>query len=242
MRSEDPRAIWFQSLCTLNQLPVHHIQVERLQDYVALLLRWNRKVNLISRNDEQNVWERHILHSASLLFNVSILSTAKVIDLGTGGGLPGIPIKILIPTLSMTLIDSVKKKTQAVVDLVRQLSLSNTNVEWGRAEELGTRTGFYSEFDYVISRSVAELGRLAQWSFPLLKFSRTESPALAHRGHKSFIKPPALIAMKGGDLHNEIADAKRNRHVRDIRLLDLVVEGLEPVHNPDRKLAIVYFQ
>jgi 16S rRNA (guanine527-N7)-methyltransferase len=221
---------------------VYDTQIEQLQEYAALLLHWNRNLNLISRKDEENVWERHILHCASLLFNVSILSTAKVIDLGTGGGLPGIPIKILIPMLSMTLIDSVKKKTRAVLDIVGQLSLSNTAVECGRVEELGTRSGFHNEFDYVISRSVAELSRLAQWSLPLLKLSRTESSVLADSSGKALIKPPALIAMKGGDLHMEIAGARRNRHVRDIRFQDLKVEGLEPVHNPDRKVAIVYFQ
>jgi 16S rRNA (guanine527-N7)-methyltransferase len=236
----NPRAIWFQSLCALNQLPLDDTQVEQLQEYAGLLLRWNQKVNLISRKDEENVWERHILHCASLLFNISISSTAKLIDLGTGGGLPGIPIKILVPTVSLVLVDSVKKKAQAVEDVVHQLSLTNVNVECSRAEQLGTRPGFYSEFDYVIARGVAKLSKLVLWSFPLLKLRRTELPE-ATRSGKPLIKPPALITMKGGDLGKEIRGAKRSPHVQDIEILDLKVKGVEQTHNPDRKVVIVYF-
>jgi 16S rRNA (guanine527-N7)-methyltransferase len=234
------KATWFESLCALNQLSVSETQVKQLEEYVRLLLRWNQEVNLISRKDEENVWEHHILHCASLLFNISISSTAKVVDLGTGGGLPGIPIKILVPTLSMVLVDSVKKKTQAVADIVHQLSLTNVNVECSRAEQLGTKRGFHNEFDYVIARGVAELNKLAQWSFPLLKPRRTELPNVTQRV-KPPIKPPALIAMKGGDLGKEIRGAKRSPHARDVEILDLDVRGLEQAHNPDRKVVIVYF-
>jgi 16S rRNA (guanine527-N7)-methyltransferase len=241
MHADDPKGIWFRSLCALNQLPLGDTQVEQLQEYTGLLLRWNRKVNLISRKDEENIWERHILHSASLLFNVSISSAAKAIDLGTGGGLPGIPIKILAPALSIVLVDSVKKKAQAVADIVDQLSLTNVNVECSRAEQLGTRPGFYNEFDYVTARGVAELNKLALWSFPLLKLRGTELPNVT-RSDKLFVEPPALLAMKGGDLRKEIRGAKRSADVRDIQILDLEVKGLEQVQNPDRKVAIVYFQ
>jgi 16S rRNA (guanine527-N7)-methyltransferase len=236
-----PKGTWFQSLCALNQLFVNEAQVQQIEEYVRLLLRWNQKVNLISRKDEENVWERHILHCASLLFNVSISSTARVIDLGTGGGLPGVPIKILVPTLSVVLVDSVKKKSQAVANIVDQLSLTNVNVECIRAEQLGTRSGFHNEFDYVITRGVAELNKLALWSFSLLKLRRTELVS-ATRSDTAAIKPPALIAMKGGDLGKEIRGAKRSPHVRDIEILDLKVKGLEQVHNPDRKVAVVYFR
>jgi 16S rRNA (guanine527-N7)-methyltransferase len=242
MHPDDPRGIWFRSLCALNQLPLDDTQLEQFQEYAGLLLSWNQKVNLISRKDEENVWERHIVHCASLLFNISISSTAKLIDLGTGGGLPGIPIKILAPKLSMVLVDSVKKKVQAVSDIVHQLSLTNVNIECSRAEQLGTRLGFHNEFDYVIARGVAELNKLALWGFPLLKSRRAESPTPLQDEGKPFIKPPALVAMKGGDLGKEIRSAKRSPHVRDIEILDLKLKGVQQVHNPDRKAAVVYFQ
>jgi 16S rRNA (guanine527-N7)-methyltransferase len=241
MHPGDPVGIWFRSLCVLNQLPLDDTQLEQLQEYAGLLLRWNQKINLISRKDEENIWEHHILHCACLLFNTSISSTAKLIDLGTGGGLPGIPIKILAPKLSMVLVDSVKKKAQAVADIVHQLSLTNVNIECSRAEQLGTRLGFHNEFDYVIARGVAKLNKLALWGFPLLKSRRAESPTPLRSGGKPFIKPPALVAMKGGDLGKEIRGAKRNRDVRGVEILDLKVKGLEQVHNPDRKAVIVYF-
>jgi 16S rRNA (guanine527-N7)-methyltransferase len=237
----NPKGIWFQSLCALNQLSVNETQVEQLEEYIRLLLHWNRKVNLISRKDEENIWERHILHCASLVFNVSVSLTAKVIDLGTGGGLPGVPVKILVPTLSMVLVDSVKKKAQAVTDIVHQLSLTNLNVECSRAEQLGTRHGFNNEFDYVIARGVAELKKLALWSFPLLKPKQTELRDVTWSS-KPLIEPPALIAMKGGDLGKEIRGADRSPHVRDIEIIDLKVKGVQQLHNPDRKVAVVYFQ
>jgi 16S rRNA (guanine527-N7)-methyltransferase len=241
MDGGNPKGTWFQSLCALNQLFVNETQVEQLEEYVRLLLRWNQKVNLISRKDDENIWERHILHCTSLLFNVSVSSTAKVIDLGTGGGLPGLPIKILVPTLSMVLVDSVKKKTQAVADIVHQLSLTNVDIECSRAEQLGTRPGFHNEFHYVIARGVAKLNKLALWSFPLLKPRTAESATLLRSDGKPFIKSPALIAMKGGDLGKEIRGTKRNRDVRGAEILDLKVKGLEQVHNLDRKAVIVYF-
>jgi 16S rRNA (guanine527-N7)-methyltransferase len=241
MHAGDPRGIWLRSLCTLNQLPLDDTQLQQLQEYAGLLLRWNQKVNLISRKDEENVWERHILHCASLLFNISISSTGKLIDLGTGGGLPGIPIKILVPTLSVVLVDSVRKKTQSLADIVRQLSLTNVNVECSRAEQLGTRPGFYNEFDYIVARGVAELKKLVLWSFPLLRPRRTELPNVTRSG-KPLIKPPALIAMKGGDLSKEIQGARKSPDVQNIEILELKVDGLEKVHNPDHKAVIVYFR
>jgi 16S rRNA (guanine527-N7)-methyltransferase len=242
MDSKGQKGNWLRSLCALNRLPVSDTQLEQLEEYAGALRHWNQKVNLISRKDEEYVWDHHILHCMSVLFNVSILSTARVIDLGTGGGFPGIPIKILIPTLSMVLVDSVRKKTQAVADIVHQLSVKDVNVECSRAEQLGTRPGFHNEFDYIIARGVADLSKLVLWGFPLLKPRRAESPTPLQSRGKPFIKPPALIAMKGGDLSKEIQSARKSPDVREIEILELKVDGLEQVHNPDHKVVIVSFR
>src|SRR3990172_6606526 len=106
-------ALWFQSICKWNGLSVSDDRLQLLERYVRQLLDWNKKLNLISRRDEENVWTRHILHSASLLFHLSLKQRARILDLGTGGGLPGIPIKILVPSFSVTLVDSINKKTTA---------------------------------------------------------------------------------------------------------------------------------
>jgi 16S rRNA (guanine527-N7)-methyltransferase len=239
---KDLGAGWFRSIFALNQLSVSNQQAELLEKYVGLLLQWNEKINLISRKDEPNIWTRHILHCASLLFSVSIQQNARVMDLGTGGGLPGIPIKILIPTLSVTLVDSMKKKAGAVADLVDQLGLADVKVEYARAEELATKKGFKNEFDYVVARSVADLKQLVGWSFPLLKSQKSDVPREAKVQGKPFIESPALVAMKGGDLMNELVTARRNKHVKDIEVIHLNIEGLHAKHNPDRKAVVVRFQ
>jgi 16S rRNA (guanine527-N7)-methyltransferase len=239
---EDSGAGWFSHICALNKLSVNKRQAELLEKYASLLLQWNKKINLISRKDEPNIWTRHILHCASLLFSVSIKENAKVIDLGTGGGLPGIPIRILIPTLSLTLVDSIKKKVEAVVDLVDQLGLADVKVECARAEELATRKGFKNEFDYVVARSVADLKRLVGWSFPFLRLQRADVPREVNVQEKRFIEPPALVAMKGGDLTSELATARRNKHVKDIKVIHLNIERLDESYNPDRTAVIVRFQ
>lgn len=242
MSDEDLGANWFRSICALNQLSVSVRQAELLEEYTRLLLQRNKRVNLISRKDEPNIWTRHILHCASLLFGVSIQQNARLMDLGTGGGLPGIPIKILIPTLSLTLLDSMKKKAEAVADLVDQLGLADVKVECARAEELANKKGFKNEFDYVVARGVAGLKQLVGWSFPFLKLERSDVPREVGMQGKTFIESPALVAMKGGDLMNELATARRNKHVKDIEVIDLKIEGIDAKHNPDRKAVVVRFQ
>ena len=238
----DKRDRWFQSICASNQLPVNKPQADLLQRYVAHLLNWNRKVNLISRKDEQNIWERHILHSVSLLFHVSFDSGAKILDLGTGAGLPGIPIKILSPQISLTLIDSIRKKTVAVADIARKLSLTDVKVQCGRAEELANREEFRHQFDYVIARGVANLNKLVKWSFPFLRARKFESDFSSNTDSKTFIRSPALIAMKGGNLEVEIMSALKDKDVKDIKAIDLSFEGLDRTHDPDRKAVIVFFR
>jgi 16S rRNA (guanine527-N7)-methyltransferase len=240
--TKDSGASWFQSVCVKNALKVASGQLELLEKYVAVLLEWNQKVNLISRKDEQNVWERHILHSVSLLFRFSVVANARIMDLGTGGGLPGIPIKILIPTLSLTLVDSIKKKTHAVADIVHRLSLTNVHVECGRAEELARTKEFRNQFDYVMGRGVADLKRLIEWSYPFLESPRYKSTDTSGAEPKALIKPRALIALKGGNLEGEIASARKAKHVDDINVIELRVEGLDRSQNPHRRVVIVHFQ
>jgi len=239
---EDSGAGWFRRICALNKLSVSYQQTELLEEYVGLVLEWNKKINIISRKDEPNIWRRHILHCASLLFTISIQEDTKVVDLGTGGGLPGIPVRILIPTLSLTLVDSIRKKTEAVEDIVNRLGLANVKVECARAEELAARKGFRDEFDFVVARSVADLKKLVEWSLPFLKSPKSNVFKEADAQGKRFIQSPALVAMKGGELTNELSIARRHKHVKDIEVIDLKIEGLVENHNPNRKVVIVRFQ
>lgn len=229
--------IWLRTICRKNGLPVSDDQIALLQDYVARLLDWNRKVNLISRQDEELVWQNHILHSVSLLFKLKLRRPSIIMDLGTGGGLPGIPLKILLPDVDFLLIDSTRKKVIAVQEMLRGLGLPGIEALWGRAEDLVKQENLLSHFDYIVARAVAPLTMLASWSKPFLR------PALTAEQRESDgrLSPPALIALKGGDLEEEVAETNRGEKIGSIKVMDLVFPGSEEISSTGKKIVVVKF-
>lgn len=200
---------------------------------MTLLREANKQVNLISRKDEENIWGRHILHAVALLFKIDIPPNARVLDLGTGGGLPGIPIKIARPDLGLTLLDSTRKKTDAVKNICAEIGLRDTRVVWGRAEEVGLEPDHHHQYDLVLARAVAELADLATWSAAFLRASNLAA-RLKDRGGE--VRLPALIAYKGGELDREISRLKRKKTVGHIEVISL--DGIsEELH--DKKLVII---
>jgi 16S rRNA (guanine527-N7)-methyltransferase len=191
-----------------NGLSLSGDQLEKLGAYAVMLTEWNAKVNLISRKDEENILSKHILHSLVLVMPKfsSLTVGAKVFDLGTGGGLPGIPMKIARPDLEITLCDSITKKVTAASDMIARLELKNMHAIVGRAEDIAKSSGMSRSFDAIVSRAVAPLDELAVWSKGLAKTGAT------------------LYALKGGDLTEEIARTKKLGFVRnvDARSLDLI--------------------
>ncbi len=235
---------WFDSICKENGLHLSNQQIDLMSSYVGLLLEWNKKVNLISRKDEENIWKNHVLHCATLLFKLTIPSNAKVIDIGTGGGLPGIPLKILQPDLRITLIDATKKRIEAVKEMLNRLSFSDVSAYWGRAEDLGKKPGFAKSFDIAVARAVAPLKNLVSWSNRLLieqPSNISKSVERKDRFFKIAVNPPVLIAMKGGNLEGEINQINRNRSVKNLRVIELVVYESEQVFMNDKKALCVQF-
>lgn len=159
-------------------------QVAQLQNYIALLLEWNQRINLISPNDEERIAERHILESLAVFSAWSFPQNASVLDLGSGAGFPGIPLKIMRPDLAMTLLESRQKKTLFLNAVVRELKIENCRVINARAEELAITSS--ERFSHVIARAVADLKTLWEWGQPLL----------ADLG--------VLLAMKGGEIDEEL--------------------------------------
>ncbi len=164
-------------------------QIEQLQKYITLLLEWNQRINLISPNDEDRIAERHILESHAVLSAWPFPENASVLDLGSGAGFPGIPLKIMRPDLAMTLLESRQKKTLFLNTIVRELQLPNCRVVNARAEELAKTSG--EKFSLVIARAVADLKTLWEWGRPLL------------------VSGGVLLAMKGGELDNEVHALKK---------------------------------
>jgi 16S rRNA (guanine527-N7)-methyltransferase len=148
-------SMWLQRVLQLNGISIDDTQRVMLERYCSLLLDWNRKINLISRKSEDSIWEEQILHSVSFLSSIEISNSASVIDIGTGGGLPGIPLKIVLPGLTMTLIDSIGKKIGAVQSIIHVLGIRDVEVVCSRAEDLNRGTGERRTkrlYDYVICR------------------------------------------------------------------------------------------
>jgi 16S rRNA (guanine527-N7)-methyltransferase len=159
------------------------------QKQFALLERlygeWNDKINVISRKDIDNLFLHHVLHSLAIARFISFKSGTKIIDLGTGGGFPGIPLAIIFPDCTFTLVDSINKKITVVKAVAEGIGLTNVNTYHGRAEELKEK------FDFVVTRAVAKIDKLLPWSRKILAKPQKN------------IYPNGLIALKG-DLKEEI--------------------------------------
>ena len=161
-------------------------QFEKLQN---IYTEWNQKINVISRKDIDSLYEKHVLHSLSIAARIGFEDGQKIIDIGTGGGFPGIPLAIFYPDVQFVLADSIKKKLTVVEEVVKGLGLKNVQTFWGRAEDYK----YKNNFDFAVSRAVAPLSDLLRWSKPLIR-----------KGQKGDFAN-GLICLKGGDLHEEIS-------------------------------------
>ena len=229
-------------LCRNNGVHLDAVSRERLSGYVDLLLAWNKKINLVSRKDEEHIWESHIVHSLSPLFVLEIPSGIRLLDLGSGGGLPGIPLAIVHGGLEVTLLDSIRKKTMAVEEIVRSLGLGGVTVLNGRAEDVCHRLSLKGSFEVVIARAVAPLVDLVRWSYPFLSV-RPRAGFAAERiskGGKTVIDLPYLLALKGGDLEREIQEARLKAGAGKISQLPLVFPGSEALGLEEKKAVIVH--
>jgi 16S rRNA (guanine(527)-N(7))-methyltransferase RsmG len=216
-------------------------QLEQIEQYVHLLLEWNKKINLISRKDEENVWTYHILHSVSPLFKITVKEGCTVVDIGTGGGLPGIPLKILRPDISLICLDATKKKVHAVLQMVNELKLERVHIVWGRADEIGIHSDYVHKFDYAVARAVCQLDELLSLSANFLK-GTSHSGSWIRTRNSSLVEsnPPALIAFKGGDLKQELDRARRKFPQVDIDTIELAFPGSEQLIASDKKLLLVH--
>lgn len=161
-------------------------------------------------------------------------SGTRILDLGTGGGLPGIPISIVREDLKITLLDSIRKKTVAVQNIVDALSLPNVNVITGRAEEIVKKN--MGTWDVVISRAVAPLVQLFEWSKPLLNNSLQKRIQDVER---RTWETPLIIALKGGEIENEIRETEKVWNPKIIQVFNIVLDGVEPEEMQNKKIILV---
>ncbi|MFA7626978.1 MAG: 16S rRNA (guanine(527)-N(7))-methyltransferase RsmG [Candidatus Kapaibacterium sp.] len=213
-------SVKFWTTCSTNNIVLDLEQLRTLERYQNELKYWNAKVNLISRKDEDNIFERHILHSLSIVKYVDFAPKSRVLDIGTGGGLPGIPVKIASPEIDLLLVDSINKKIKIASMLASHTGLRKIKALCTRVEDLSNIPEYRNNFHYIISRAVAKIEFLIEWTNGLRR------------------KDCKIILLKGGDLTEEIKSARikyPNLHVEEIQIDFL---GVPFFKNEGKKLLI----
>jgi len=166
------------------------IQLEQFEIFYKLVVQWNEKINLTAITDEKDFAVKHIIDSLSL-WNAEIFSdTKKVIDIGTGAGFPGVPLKIFKPELEIVLLDSLSKRIDFLKKVVTELNLKNVTCIHGRAEDFARQKNFREQFDLATTRAVARLNIIAEYCLPFVKVGGI------------------FVALKGKQFAEEISEAK----------------------------------
>lgn len=167
-----------------------HIQLEQFAKLYELYSFWNAQINVISRKDIDELYERHILHSLGIAKFCSFKVGERVLDVGTGGGFPGIPLAILFPETHFHLVDSIGKKIKVVTEVATALGLKNVKITHARAEQITDK------YNFIVSRAVTKLIDFYPWIKG--KFAKENKNAI----------PNGILYLKGGDLKEEIKESK----------------------------------
>jgi 16S rRNA (guanine527-N7)-methyltransferase len=202
-----------KELCITNT----DILISQFEKYEELLLDWNKKLNLVSRKTTSI--KEHILNSIFFLTKYKLNGNENIIDIGTGGGFPGIPLKILYPEINLTLVDSIQKKVKALDDIVVKMNFKETKTVCSRAEDLSNKKNYSKKFDIVISKTVAPLDKLYKWG-------------------KSFLTENGkTICIKGGDISDEINSFERENQNTKFNVIDYKFDSVYNIE--DKKIVVI---
>lgn len=167
------------------------IQRSQFSQLLTLYKDWNEKINVISRKDIDNLYINHVLHSLGIAKVISLKPGASILDVGTGGGFPGIPLAIIFPHSRFHLVDSIGKKITVVKSVAQALGLTNVTAEQARAEQLK------GEYDFIVSRAVTRLKEFYSW---------VHRKAKKNSSHDLY---NGILYLKGGDLEEELLELKK---------------------------------
>ena len=197
-------------------MDIDNVSAEKFAVYMELLREWNEKINLTAITDEEGILVKHFFDSCSISDFVG--NNSKIIDVGTGAGFPGLPLKIVNDTLNLTLVDSLNKRINFLNEVKNKLGLKNVETVHGRAEDVGIDNKYREKYDFAVSRAVAELRILVEYLLPLVKV-----------GGK-------VIAMKGPNIDEEVENSKKA-----VKLLGGEIERIESFRlgNTDNERTII---
>lgn len=167
------------------------VQLKQFEQLETIYSEWNNQINVISRKDTDNFYERHVLHSLAIAKVIQFVPGTKILDIGTGGGFPGIPLAILFPECDFLLVDSIGKKIKVVQEVAKALGLKNVRAMHERAENID------EQFDFIVSRAVTAMPKFIKWTKG--KFLKEDKNTLKN----------GILYLKGGDLKEEMAPVKK---------------------------------
>ena len=173
-------------------------QIKLFEKLYPLYQDWNSKINVVSRKDFEELYERHVLHSLAIAKFVKFVPGTKILDVGTGGGFPGIPLAIYFPKIEFHLVDSIGKKIKVVNEVTAALNLKNVKAEQIRAEQIKTT------YDFVVSRAVTQLPEFVSWIKK--NVAKKQKNAISN----------GILYLKGGNLNAEIKPFKKSVYIQNL--------------------------
>ena len=211
---------FIQDTARVTGLHLNAHQVRSFQLYEKELLEWNEKINLTAINEPEAIRTKHFLDSLTAICEMNNPTPGRLVDVGTGAGFPGIPLKIMLPELKLTLVESVGKKAEFCRHMVEVLKLENVEVLTARAEDLGQQTQHREKYDWAVARAVSQLPALVEYLLPLVRVGG------------------GMVAQKGEHAHAEVQSAEKA-----IRLLGGNLRRVSPVMLPgvveERYLVVI---
>lgn len=214
-----------------NKMKLFGIELSELQKnqfnrYYDLLIEWNDKINLTAITDKKDVIKKHFEDSLSITSVIDMNDIDSVIDVGTGAGFPGIPLKIVFPSLKLTLLDSLNKRINFLNTVVDELGLSDVTALHGRAEEIGRNASYRESFDLCVSRAVANLSTLSEFCLPFVKVGGYFVSYKSEKADIEYIEAKnAINLLSGGNVRIEdviITDTDLTRKM-------VLIEKLSPM-------------
>lgn len=187
-----------KNIIKASNIALNDKQIEQFCKYYELLIEWNKKMNLTAITECEEVAEKHFIDSLSIDRIVNMKNIEKVIDVGTGAGFPGIPLKIAYPHLKIALLDSLNKRIKFLCEVIGMLGLESIEAIHGRAEDVARKDEYREKYDICVSRAVANLSTLSEYCLPFVKVGGSFISYKAEKADEEIEKAKKAVSMLGG--------------------------------------------